>query len=89
MATNPIAGTFGTSVEDRVRMIERNKDTLTMGELVWVVTFNRYDPLYDRLTEMSTLPTHDKAKAAAQYRTRSSNPHYSNVQMYSYIYRGV
>ena len=81
-----MGGTFGTSVEDRVRMIERNNEKLVKGQRVYVVTFERYDPLYDKVHEMSTLPTHDRAEATAKRDKYEQNPHYKNVVLTSYIH---
>ena len=81
-----LSGTFGTSVEDRVRMITRANESLVKGKKTYEVTFTRFDALYDRETEMSTLPTQDKTRAQEQYKTRKSNPHYKNVKMLTYTY---
>lgn len=88
MAQNPISGNYGLSINDRVRMIERNKEKLVKGKLVFEVTFKRYDPIYDKVVEGSTLPTHSHRRAMELLETRENNPHYSNVKLISYTYTG-
>jgi len=79
-------GTMGTSVEDRVRMIENRNKQLVKGRRVYEVAYVRYDPLYDKETEMASLPTHSKAEADRTFAARNNNPHCKNVRMLSRIY---
>jgi hypothetical protein len=74
-------GNFGLSVEDRVRMIERNKAAIPTGSTIWYVTYRAYDALYDKVVEKCTLDTTDKTQAQAQYAKRKANPHNTNVRL--------